>query len=149
MHGASTVSDKQPMSVDNTKALKVRPADLPALFEDWQRVLKSQPTVNDMVESFLPSLVKNPQFLPLVNGVYDDDTVEGTMAADQLCAAIMVRAAASHDDADHPLAKKKLATIAKALNVVLKRYGFGRNQRRETVSGEFVPVPTDNGSATE
>jgi len=55
---------------------------------------------------------------------------------------IRERAAAA---GDQRLASKKLATISKALNVVLRRYGIGRKERAREVAGQIVDM--SNGGA--
>ena len=78
----------------------------------------------------------------LLDAVYDDEAVEGSLAADNLEAAAMIRDRAVKLGMTE-LADKKKATIAKALGVVLKRYELSRTERRNTVDGKVVP-PTDN-----
>jgi hypothetical protein len=67
--------------------------------------------------------------------------VEGSLAADNIMAAEMIRDKAKA--AGSELASEKLATISKALGVVQRRYGFSRKERRNMVRGEIVPG--DNG----
>jgi hypothetical protein len=75
--------------------------------------------------------------------VYDEQAVEGSLAADNVMAATMIREYAKKVDEDHALANEKLATISKALGVVLRRYEISRKERRNMIHGETVPG--DNG----
>jgi hypothetical protein len=54
-------------------------------------------------------------------------------------AARMIREYATEKTNDKALSREKLATIAKALNVVLRRYHASRPERRQMVDGEIVP----------
>jgi|SRR5215471_9483490 len=123
-----------------SRALKPRPQDLPAVLDDWQRFLKTQRTINDLVEDAHRALMesdKSVKYCSFLNAVYDEDAVEGSLAADNIESARMIREWAN-DSESNELAQKKLATIAKALGVVLRRYHFSRKERRLTVGGEIV-----------
>ena len=123
-------------------AIRPRPEPLPAKLDDWQRKLKARRTLNDLVEDVHRILVEDPNYLRLLDAVYDDEAVEGSLAADNLEAAAMIRDRAVKLGMTE-LADKKKATIAKALGVVLKRYELSRTERRNTVDGKVVPS-TDN-----
>jgi hypothetical protein len=53
----------------------------------------------------------------------------------------MIRDRAKTLDQNHPLGREKLATISKALGVVLRRYHQSRKERRNMIGGQ--PVPAD------
>jgi hypothetical protein len=129
---------KENMS-DNTRALKPRPSELPAVIEDWQRFLKSQRNINDYVEDVHRDLVEDDQYRAYLYACWDEQAVEGSLSADNTMAAKMIRDKAVEMDPEHMLAKEKLATISKSLGVVLRRYHASRKQRREMVGGEIVP----------
>lgn len=95
-----------------------------------------------MVEDVHLALYEDDQYQSFLYAVYDEQAVEGSLAADNIMAAELIRDKAKKMDHGE-LAKEKLATIAKALGVVLRRYGFARKERRNMVRGEVVPG--DNG----
>jgi len=67
---------------------------------------------------------------------------EGSLAADNIGAAIMIRDNAR--ELGLPLGDEKWATISKALGVVLRRYGLSRKERKNTVNGEVVRGDRDD-----
>lgn len=96
-------------------------------------------TLNDHVEDLHLSLfTSDPRYDRLLDAVYDEDTLEGSLAADNLEAARMLRDLATKNDRDPYVRDKKLATISKSLGVVLRRYGISRKERSVTVRGERV-----------
>jgi hypothetical protein len=124
----------------NEKQLHKLPPELPTKIEDWTRFLKSQRTINDNVEDVHRTLVNGDQnevYLRYLFAVYDEQAVEGSLAADNIEAARMIRDYARQHDGE--LGREKLATIAKALGVVLRRYHSSRQERRQMVAGEVVP----------
>ena len=84
-----------------------------------------------------------PTYRALLRAVYDEQAVEGSLAADNTFAAIMIREKAKTIDGNE-LAGEKAATISKALGVVMRRYHSSRNERRNTLEGEIV-APVSNG----
>lgn len=127
----------------NDNTLKARPTPLPARLEEWKRNIKIDRTLNDHVEdvhcSLLVSDEDGERYRSLLDAVYDEDAVEGSLSVDQTLAAQMIRSYASDQNSKHVLAAKKIATIAKSLNVVLRRYNASRTERRNTVGGVVVP----------
>ena len=121
------------------------------------RKLKAKRTLNDLVEDQHLKLVDDQtlfnddgiektlgeKYAEYLDAVYDEQAIEGSIVADNIYAAGMIRDAAKRDS-NLELGRQKVATIAKALNVVMRRYGQGRNERRWTVGGEVVS-PTNNG----
>jgi hypothetical protein len=114
---------------------------LPSNIADWQRQVKAERTLNDMVEDIHRALVENEQYLALLRATYDAHAVEGSLSADNVLAAIMIRDKAKVMNIPD-VAKEKLAIINLSLGVVLRRYKASRKQRRNTVGGE--EVPSDN-----
>jgi|SRR6185312_640774 len=119
---------------------KARPPALPATTSDLlgQRKFEMKRTLNDHVETIHLKLYENEDYQRLLDAVYDEDAVEGSLAADNLLAAKMIRDFAIADGFDPYVADKKLATIAKALGVVLRRYGVSRKERSRMIDGETV-----------
>jgi hypothetical protein len=121
------------------KTLRVPPA-LPVALSEWQRFLKSERTLNDLVEDVHRALIDSDQgekYRSYLYAVYDEQAVEGSLAADNIEAARMIRIWSSENGSE--LSRQKLATIAKALGVVLRRYHASRKERRQMVDGEVVP----------
>lgn len=112
---------------------------LPATTQDLVAMRKSmrERTLNDHVEDVHVTLWDDPAYHRALEAVYDEDAVEGSLAADNFLAAMMIRDYAR--DKKLPfLMDKKLATIVKALNVVLKRYGISRKERAVTIGGTVL-----------
>jgi hypothetical protein len=98
--------------------------------------------LNDQVEEVFELLIENDTFNRYLQAVYDEQAVEGSLAADNIGAAIMIRDKAR--ELGLPLADEKWATISKALGVVLRRYGLSRKERKNTVNGEVVRGDRDD-----
>ena len=119
----------------NTKALRPLPAKVPEKIEDWQRKVKFERTLNDMVEQIHRRLVdESDEYRAYLYACWDEQAVEGSCAADNIKAAEMIRNNANTEE----VLKQKLATLAKVLGVVLRRYGASRKERRNTIGGEVV-----------
>jgi hypothetical protein len=116
--------------------LRLRPAPLPEKLEDWQRKLKAERTLNDLTEDMHRLLCDDDSYIAYLQAVYDSDAVEGSLAADNIMAAQMIRERAKK--AGSEMAKQSLATIGRCLGVVLRRYELSRKQRRDTVGGVRV-----------
>ena len=125
-------------------ALRPLPPALPETVDGFiaHRKLKAKRTLNDHVEDAYLRLVENEKFQAFIFAVYDEQAVEGSLAADNIMAAEMIRDKAKAAGSSE-LASEKLATISKALGVVQRRYGFSRKERRNMVRGKIVPG--DNG----
>jgi len=129
---------------DKVKSLKPLPPSLPATREDFlaARQIKAERTLNDYIEDLYLELAENDNFKRLIWAVWDEQALEGSLAADNIMAAEMIRDRARENS--HPyVSNEKLATISKSLGVVQRRYGLSRKQRRNMVGGE--EVPGDNG----
>jgi len=123
---------------------KPAPHPLPITKEELEAHLKvfHEPTLNDVVHSYHVAMWEDPQYHRYLDAVYDEDAVEGSLALDNGEAARMIRERAIAAD-DQRLASKKLATISKALNVVLRRYGISRKERAREVAGQIVDMNSD------
>src|SRR5687768_3826321 len=126
-------------------ALKPLPAALPNRVEDFlqRRKFDIGRNFNDLVEKVHLRLIPNSEYIQLLYATYDEQAVEGSLSADNVLAAKMIREEAMQMGDVWEVANAKLATINKALNVVLRRYGLSRKERRITVGGESVTA--DNG----
>ena len=83
-------------------------------------------------------LCDDKDYIDLLTAIYDEQAVEGSLSADNVMAAQMIRERANKIDGSE-VKDEKLATISKSLGVVLRRYGASRKERRQTVHGEIVP----------
>lgn len=115
---------------------------LPQTVVDFQkcRLVPFKRLLNDMVEELLVKCFENDTFKRYLEGTYDEQCVEGSLAADNFRAAEIIRELGKKEKS--PVGNEKLATIVKSMGVVLRRYGQSRKERRQTVDGEIVP----NGS---
>jgi hypothetical protein len=84
--------------------------------------------INDMVEEIFLLLTGDEDFNRFISAVDNKQAVEGALFVDDFLAAQMIRDKAT--TVGSLLAGEKLATISKALGVVLRRYGASRKQRR-------------------
>jgi hypothetical protein len=111
---------------------------LPERIEEWERQIKAERTLNDLVEDIHRVLVnEDKDYRAYLRAVYDAHAVEGSLAADNILAAMIIRDKAKELGSTE-VAGEKLAIINLALNVVLRRYNKSRKQRRNTVHGELV-----------
>jgi hypothetical protein len=92
--------------------------------------------LNDMVDELHNKLFEDPKYRAYLDGVWDEQCVEGSLAADNFKAAEMIRERAVKENSR--VAHEKLATIVKSLGIVLRRYGISRKERRNTVDGQLV-----------
>ena len=122
-----------------------KPAPLPQTTEELlaNRKMQREATLNDHVDAIHVRLWSDRKYRQLLEAVYDEDATEGSLSYDNYQAAEMIRDFARKDKADPYLTDKRLATIVKALGIVLRRYGFSRKERAMTVGGEIVPTNGD------
>jgi hypothetical protein len=113
---------------------------LPASVEDLMAARKaiSAYNLNDHVEAIHLRLWSRADYRALLEAVYDDDATEGSLSYDNYKAAEMIREFARVGSFDPTLEHRRLASIVKALNVVLNRYHMSRKERARTVGGEIV-----------
>jgi hypothetical protein len=123
------------------------PPPLPITVTDWlsKRDMKTERTLNDYIEDVHVKLLGNGEtegtlYRAYLYATYDEQAVEGSLSADNVKAAEMIREAALTDS---PIKHEKLATISKALGVVLRRYHESRKERRQRVGDEVVPNETE------
>ncbi len=102
-------------------------------------------TLNDYVEDIHVKLWPNANYQKLLDAVYDEDAVEGSLTADNLEAAGMIREFAAGEGQVPQVAGRKKATIVKALNVVMRRYHMSRGERAVTLGGEPVSNTHNSG----
>jgi hypothetical protein len=129
----------------NERPLKPRPPALPDTVKDFMSLRRNQTlrTLNDQVEEIHLSLYENEEYMAFLYAVYDEQAVEGSLSTDNTEAARIIRNR-SRETGNVEVGRQKLATIAKSLGVVLRRYGQDRKTRRNTVHGEVVPNEDDN-----
>lgn len=110
---------------------------------NWVRKIKSNRTLNDHVEDLHKFLIDtgDEDYIALLQAVTDEEAVHGSLAIDNAFASQRIKERAL--ETNNMVKDKKLATISKALNIVMKRYGLSRKERRYTVGGELVA--SDNG----
>lgn len=120
------------------EVVEFRAAALPATAADLTRKSLRSMTLNDHVEPVFLKLFDegdNPVFHQYLAAVSNADSVEGSVFADDILAAQMIRDAAPEKS---PIKAARLVAIRNALNVVLRRYGISRNERRYQLGGEIV-----------
>ena len=118
------------------------PVDADALIAG--RVISFDRNINDLVDDAVKALfVGDEAFKALLYATHDSNSVEGSLSADNWGAAKMIRDYAIERRIDGVM-NENLATIGKAMNVALRRWGLSRKQRRNMVHGE--QVPDDNGN---
>lgn len=102
-----------------------------------QRIVPLKRLLNDMIEELHYKCYESEQYRAYLDGVWDEQCIEGSLAADNFKAAEMIRDRAKKDGS--PAAREKLATIVKSLGIVLKKHHMSRKERRQTVGDEIVP----------
>lgn len=127
--------------------VKLREAPpLPENIEDWVRYIKTERTINDLVEDVHRVLVgESEEYRKFLRAVYDAHAITGSLSFDncKACEMIQTKAVAMGIE---DVAKEKLAVINFALGTVLRRYKASRKQRRNELHGRPVPVDEDNGN---
>lgn len=126
----------------DTGDIRLRPEALPPTISLWQRAIKDGLTLNDHVEAVHIALYDtSEEYRAFLEAVYDDDAVEGSLAVDTMKAAELLRDHAI--TMNNMVGRKKVATVIKALNVVLRRYNKSRRERRDTVGGMMISGPRE------
>jgi len=120
------------------------PQALPATIEDLlaQRKGAINRTLNDYVDDIHTRLWSDEKYRRFIDAVYDEDAVEGDQRVDDYKAAELIRDFARETNVPM-VGDKKLATIRHSLQVVLRRYGISRSERRNMLKGEIVPGGDD------
>jgi len=125
----------------DSRSLRVAPP-LPASIDDWERSIKEERTLNDMVEDIHRILVnESEKYRALLRATYDAHAVTGSLSFDNCKACEMIQEKAQQIGSE--VATEKLAIINLALGVVLRRYKASRKQRRNMIHGEEVPNDND------
>jgi hypothetical protein len=128
------------------EAIRLPAMPLPATLEEMlaRRPATASRTLNDYVDDIhkqLWSAVDDKdaaEYRRLLDAVYDEDAVEGSLAIDNAKAAEIIRVRATKAKLDY-VANKKLMTLVKAMNVVLRRYHMTRKERATRLGGEDIP----------
>lgn len=120
------------------------PPPLPAKAEEWIDYRKGASTLADQVQVIHNTLKTDETYLRFLYAVYNPQSVEGSLHADNLEAAAMVRQKAKGLEWATEVAAQNKETIWKALNVVLRRHHQSRKQRRG-----LSPVNTESDSDSE
>lgn len=98
-----------------------------------RRTLKSKRSLNDLVEAVHLLILDDEEiaeeYLSFLDATYNSQAVEGSLTADDYCAARMLRDKARKVD-NNVVGALKYETIKRVLNVVLRRYDDSRKQRR-------------------
>lgn len=117
---------------------------LPDRIEEWERNLKAERTLNDLVEDVHRMLVnENEKYREYLRAVDDRQAITGSLSFDN-CKACEIIQKKADDIGSGDVANEKLGVINLALGVVLRRYKASRKQRRNMLKGEIVPSD-DNG----
>ena|SRR5215831_9908590 len=118
---------------------------LPETIDEWNRQIKAERTLNDMVEEIHRMLVNgSAEYRAYLRAVYDQHAVTGSLSFDNCKACELIHAKAKELEAYNEVAEEKLAVINLALGVVLRRYKASRKQRRNTLGGVVVPTEGNN-----
>lgn len=106
-----------------------------------RKVFKNR-LLNDLVEEVFVTLFDreaHPEYVKLLEAVWDAETVEGSCKADDLEAARYMRVYAA-EQGIAVIPEKNLETLSRATNVVLRRYSLTRRLRRGSVGGEQLDL---------
>jgi hypothetical protein len=119
--------------------LRPTPPPLPATAAEYleRRNVKTQRSFNDYIEDIHLQLVGNDEYDKYLYAVYPEQAVEGSLIADLLEAAELIRSKAKSLNIIQVMNEKK-ATIGKALRVVQRRYDEDPKSRRNKVGGTVV-----------
>jgi len=129
------------MSIAQRVIRRPDPPPLPKTVQELEagRVFENERNLNDYVEDAVLDLyAKDKRFVEFLYAVYDEQAVEGSLAIDNAEAATLIREWGKKHEIDQ-ITREKKATIVKAMNVVLRRFGKSRKERKNTVHGEIVP----------
>lgn len=126
---------------------------LPATLADLRagRIIKTKVTFNDLIEPLYEELYDgDPLFKQLIEGVHNDETVEGSTAADDYRAADMLRSYADKRGVHLPSKwpERERATweeIAHAIKIVSRRFNASRKQRKHQTATWSPPTPANGG----
>lgn len=128
------------LRVDSHGITQAPPVPVPRDTKGWVRKFETSRTLNDAVELQHTKLMNGRQaekYFNFLDAIHDSQAQEGSLAADNFSAVTMIRDQA-RNEGDRLVGEQKLATLNKALGVVLKRYGLSRKERANTVGGKIV-----------
>ena len=91
--------------------------------------------LNDYVEELHFLIADEPVYARLLSAVWDEQSVEGSLATDNVLAAELLRKKAQQ--IGNIVKDEKLHTIVKSLGVVLRRYKIDRVTRRTMLGGKI------------
>ena len=137
-----------------SEALLKVPPSLPQTRSDLlaQYKLKRRRSINDLVEEVIVKLWDNDEnFMRYVEAIYDSQAIEGSMADDDVMAALIIRDTAKRDK-HIEVADQNVHTIKLAMRVALKRFDIGRGQRYDLAqlpAPEASSLPDPPASAAE
>jgi hypothetical protein len=133
------------MSENNVKEL-VRRKSSPLPVTLSENTLRR--STNDLVQIVFAELYpESSDFRDLLQAVWNEESVEGNINADDIMASAMIRNRAKQSmdsEVREKIGVANVVTIAHSLKVVMRRYKLGRLQRRYLLEGEEVePGPED------
>jgi hypothetical protein len=132
------------MSENSNGKNKSLSVPLPSTPDGW--VLKSglKRTINDEIQVIHERIINDPtlaqEYHDALEPVSDEESKEGWLAFEDVSAVQMIRDYAKANGHSRVMGLRG-AAIRSSLNVVLRRYGMARNQRRYMVDGATVPPP--------
>lgn len=120
------------------------PPPLPANIDDWERSIKNERTLNDLVEDIHRILVnESADYRAYLRAVADAHAITGSLSFDNCKACELIQSKAKAIGSGE-VAEEKLAIINLSLGVVLRRYKASRKQRRNMLRGEVVPAENND-----
>ena len=93
-----------------------------------QRMNQKTFNLHDQVEQIVTDLIPKDEFFNLIDAVYPEQSIEGSLLADDHEAARMVREYGKANGFP-VVAHQKIQTLMRSIKVVLRRYKLGRGQR--------------------
>lgn len=125
--------------------LRPDPPPLPANAAEYleQRVNKTERSFNDYVDDVHLQLAGTPEYDKYLRACWDVQAVEGSLVADLLEAATLIRSKAKSLNIVQVMNEKK-ATIGKGLRVVQRRYNTDPKTRRNMIGGKVVAGDDDD-----
>jgi hypothetical protein len=125
---------KRSVPAPSSRALPSNVTDLEA-----QRVVRRTFTLLDETEQALKALFDEPQFRRLRDALEPEETVEGSIFADDIVAAQMIRKVASELNL-HQVVSADLTLLAQKLRGAERRFNASRSQRAKATSEEPTPA---------
>ena len=128
MENVSEVRPDETVSEFSQSTAMALPKTVKALME--QKKSKMTSTLNDQVDTVHLSLWEKPEYQRYLDAVYKEQAIEGDLFCDDIEASRLIREEARRQGNAY-VASQKLATIRRALMVVLRRYQISRTERRD------------------